>query len=163
MQEFFTFFKRRKWYQIAKSILASTNRVKKLTKFVTHLLYVEWKTIMFWWWETKLNCAEKKHKSSSLNYKRKGFAALKTFFLRRKIIIAKSTGILWMCGRQKKSQGWNIICSQLSIQVFLTTYKSSGLKYYFQSAIKAIMVFSSWRPLQCLHFPIAKKHMKALQ
>ena len=115
MQEFFTFFKRRKWYRIAKSILASTNRVKKLTKFVTHLLYVEWKTIMFWWWETKLNCAEKKHKSSSLNYKRKGFAALKTFFLRRKIIIAKSTGILWMCGRQKKSQGWNIICSQLSI------------------------------------------------
>ena len=109
----------------------------------------------------KIKLCWKKHKSSSLNYKRKGFAALKTFFLRRKIIIAKSTGILWMCGRQKKSQGWNIICSQLSIQVFLTTYKSSGLKYYFQSAIKAIMVFSSWRPLQCLHFPIAKKHMKA--
>ena len=50
-----------------------------------------------------------------------------------------------------------------SVEVFLTTCKSIGLKYHFKPIIKALMIFFlPWRALQCLHFPIAK-NMKTLQ
>ena len=42
-----------------------------------------------------------------------------------------------------------------SVQVFLTTCKSSGLKY-LQPAIKALMTSPPWRALQCLHFRLLK-------
>ena len=42
--------------------------------------------------------------------------------------------------------------------------KSSEMKYHFQPAIKALTIFSHWRTLQCLHFPIAKNmKVKTLQ
>ena len=37
----------------------------------------------------------------------------------------------------------------------------SGLNYHFQPAIKVLIIFSPWRALQWLHFPIAR-NMKAL-
>ena len=49
-----------------------------------------------------------------------------------------------------------------SVQLFFTTYKSSGLKYHFLPAIKILMIISPWRTLNCLYFPIAK-NKKTLQ
>ena len=48
-----------------------------------------------------------------------------------------------------------------SVELFLTTYKSSRLAYHFQLTIKALMTILSYRASQCLHFPIGQD-MKAL-
>ena len=43
-----------------------------------------------------------------------------------------------------------------SVELFLTTYKSSRLAYHFQLTIKALMTILSYRASRCLHFPLAK-------
>ena len=70
-------------------------------------------------------------------------------------IIANITGILYTLKRIFRAIIENfraeISFAANSVKVFLTTYKSSGLKYHFQSAFNALMIFSPWGALQCFH------------
>ena len=45
-----------------------------------------------------------------------------------------------------------------SVELFLTTYKSSRLAYHFQLTIKALMTILSYRDHSVFIFPLAMKH-----